>query len=408
MTTLPPNHPPPGPGAEEILALIRQRALPLPPEQVSLDQAGGRTLREPVCAPEDQPAFDRSAFDGFAIRLDDPSARFQVVDVIRAGQWCPRELRHGEAVQIATGGALPGPGLQVVMKEDTRRENEVVEVLRRESSRNIRFQGEDARQGQVLVEAGTVLSPGALALLASIGHTRPWVTRLPQVSHVATGNEIIPPDEAPQPGRIRDSNSTLVRAFLRRWDILPRQCRTPEEQARAKQAVQEQFASAEPPDLLLISGGASVGEHDFTRGLLEELGYTIHLARANTRPGKPLIFATRDRALAFGLPGNPLAHFVCLNLFVRAALAGLSGANGPMELLAGLLAGELNEEPSPRETWWPAHVTFGPAGPAVALLRWRSSGDLTCLARANALARVPPGYAWLAQGAAIQFIAIDT
>ena len=400
--------PPPSsaPSADEILALIRRHALPLPPEQIPLERAWGRILREPARAPEDQPAFDRSAFDGFAIRLDDPSTRFRVVDFIRAGQWRPRELQRGEAVQIATGGALPARGLQVVMKEDTRLENDALEILRRDPSRNIRFRGEDARQGRVLVEEGTGLTAGALALLASIGHARPWVTRQTLVSHIATGNEIIPPDQEPKPGQIRDSNTTLVRGFLRQWRIEPRQCRAPEDQALVRQALRDHLTNAGPPDVLLISGGASVGEHDFTRRLLEELGYTIHLARANTRPGKPLIFATKDRALAFGLPGNPLAHFVCLNLFVRAALEGLSGAKARLEFLAGRLTGELRDEPSPRETFWPARAGFGPAGLEVALLRWSSSGDLTCLAQANALARVPPGCAALPKGALVDFLSV--
>jgi molybdenum cofactor biosynthesis protein MoaC len=250
--------------AEEVLTLGRQFARPLAAESVSLEQALGRVLRAPVCAPEDQPPFDRSAMDGFAVRLDDSATRFRMVDEIRAGDWKPRSLQPGECVRMATGGALPGAGLQVVVKEDVRAVGSQVELLRRSAECHIRFRGEDARQGQELVRAGAVLSPGALALLASVGHTQPVVTRLPRALHVVTGNEIVPPDQAPARGQIRDSNSTLVRAFLSQFGIEPRQLRVPEDEVVAMSEVWSSNSEGEGIDLLLLSGGASVGEHDFT------------------------------------------------------------------------------------------------------------------------------------------------
>jgi len=390
--------------AEEVLALVRQFARPLAAESVPLDRALGRVLRAPVCAPEDQPTFDRSAMDGFAVRLDDPATQFRVVDETRAGDWKPRSLQRGECVRIATGGALPADGLQVVMKEDARAADDQVEVLRRGTERNIRFRGEDARQGQELVPIGTVLSPGALALLASVGHTQPLVTRLPRVLHVATGNEIVPPDKTPACGQIRDSNSTLVRAFLSQFGILPHQLRVPEEEATAQPEVRSSISEGDGVDLVLLSGGASVGEHDFTRRLLADLGWTILVSKTATRPGKPLIFATRGAALAFGLPGNPLAHFVCLNLYVRAALAAFSGRSTEPLFQHGLLAAELATEGNARETYWPAHCRVGDGVPALTPLRWASSGDLTSLATANALIRVFAGCGKLASSAPVEFV----
>ncbi|MCC6823636.1 MAG: molybdopterin molybdotransferase MoeA, partial [Verrucomicrobia subdivision 3 bacterium] len=257
--------------SSEVLQLLREICLPLAVERVALPNAGGRVLCEPICAPEDQPAFDRSSVDGFAVRRDDAAARFRVVDEIRAGDWKPRQLQPGEAVRIATGGALPSDGLQVVLRDDAEREGEFLSVLRRDDERNIRFRGEDARAGQVLIEPGIWLYPGTLGLLASVGCAQPLVTRLPRVLHLATGNEIVPPEEQPQRGQIRDSNSTLVRAFLEQWRIQPTQLRVPEDEAAARTALE---SSAHEADLILISGGASVGEHDFTRHLLEQFGFT--------------------------------------------------------------------------------------------------------------------------------------
>ncbi len=387
--------------AQEVVALVRQTCRVLSSERVPLESALGRVLREPVCALEDHPAFDRSAVDGYAIRLDDPGTRFEVVDEIRAGDWKPRSLRPGQSVRIGTGGAIPCEGLQVAMKEDVALEGSAIRLVRREAERNIRFRGADARQGQVLVEAGAVLQPGALALLASAGHTRPLVTRLPRVVHATTGNELVPPDQTPSQGRIRDCNSALVRTFLGLRGIPVEQSRLPEDEPAVRDAM---GPVADHADLLLTSGGASVGDHDFTRRLLEELGYAILVSKTRTRPGKPLIVATRGDALAMELPGNPLAHFVCLNLFVRAALDALAGRPAEPLFARGVLGAAIDGDANARETFWPARCRQ--EGPAASLtpLRWLNSGDITSLATANGLIRVPGGSGRIPAGAEVDFV----
>jgi molybdopterin molybdotransferase len=390
-------------GAADVLALLAELCRPLETERVPLAAAAGRVLRESVCAPEDQPAFARSAVDGYALRLDDASTAFRIVDEIRAGDWKPRTLQPGEAVGIATGAALPGEGLQVVMKEDASAAGGLVTLHCRDQERNIRSRGEDARAGQELVATGTVLAPGALGLLASVGCAQPLVTRLPRVRHLATDNEIVPPEQTPGPGQIRDSNSTLVRVFLGRFGIAPGQQRIGEDEGRARAELEDPAGGYAGADLWLVSGGASVGEHDFTKRLLAQLGFTILVHKTTARPGKPLIVAQRGRTLALGLPGNPLAHFVCLNLYVRAALEawGGQGRGGPFEM--GVLAADLTVGGQGRETFWPAQWRW--AGGAVALtpLRWRNSGDLTALAAANALIRVAAGAGRLASGSLVEF-----
>lgn len=394
----------PAASASDVRALVHRLCHPLAPERVALAEACGRVLREPVTAPEDQPPFDRSSVDGFAVRQEDRAGTFRIVDEIRAGEWKPRVLHCGEAVRIATGAALPGAGLRVVMKEDARVEAGQVTVLRWDGERNIRFRGEAARAGQVLVEAGAVLSAGALGLLASVGAARPLVTRLPRVVHLATGNEIVPPEQTPARGQIRDSNSTLVRAFLGGWGIVPEQERIPEDEAALRLAIGRQPSST---DLLLISGGASVGEHDFTRRMLETAGFTIHISRTTARPGKPLIVARRGGTLAFGLPGNPLAHFVCLHLYVRAALEAWSGQSARAAFTPGVLAAELEAGGNARETFWPAHWHLEAGTAMLTPLRWHSSGDLTALATASAILRVPSGAEPLVRGQRVEFLRAD-
>lgn len=386
--------------ADVVIDLVRRACGVLGEESVPLAAARGRVLRRAVVAAEHLPPFDRSSVDGFAVRMDDAGSRFQVIDEIRAGAWKPLALKAGEAVRVATGGAIPSEGLQVLMKEDVRAENGSVTVMRRDAERNIRFRGEDARKGQELVPAGSVLKPGALGLLASAGCVTPVVTRLPVVLHLATGDEIVGPAESPLPGQIRDSNSTLVQAFLAEWGIVPNQRRVGEDEA----AIWDALNGAEHPDLLLISGGASVGEHDFTQRLLQRAGFQIDVSKTTARPGKPLIVARRDQTLAFGLPGNPLAHFVCLNLYVRAALESWSGQACRSAFERGYLAGELEAGASQRETFWPARWRLDQGRPSVVPLRWSSSGDITSLSEANALIRVAAGALRLAVGAQIEFL----
>lgn len=394
-------HPPTGVLAAEVIALVRAHTVAVPPVPMDLDEACGGVLREPVVAPEDQPAFDRSAMDGYAVRMDDPGPAHRIVDRIRAGEWKPRTLALGEAVQVATGAALPDAGLRVVPKENVRLGAGIVEILQSTASHHIRFRGEAARRGQELLRPGSVLNPGALSLLASLGCVRPLVSRPLRVAHLVTGNEIVPPDRTPGPGQIRDSNSVLVRSFLRGWKVQLSQRPLPEDEALVQQEIAHPSIGVANADLLLVSGGASVGEHDFTRRLLEGLGFTIHLAKTNTRPGKPLLFGVRGTALAFGLPGNPLAHFVCLNLFVRTALDGLTGAPASPMFREGTLATVWQDEPSPRETLWPARMEPGSGTVALTPLPWTSSGDLTPLAAANAILRIPPDSPTLPAGSAV-------
>jgi molybdopterin molybdotransferase len=392
--------------ASEVLTLARRLAQPLGTERILLRDAVGRVLRESLRAPEDQPAFDRSSMDGYAVRRDDTAAAFQIVDEIRAGDWKPRELQPGEAVRISTGGALPGKDLKVIMSEDAEVQDGMLRVKGGDDDLHIRFRGEDARAGQMLVEERTLLHAGAITLLASLGCTSPLVTRLPRVLHLATGNEIVPPEQLPARGQIRDSNSSLVRAFLRSWNVEPVQLRVSEDESEASKSLADALPGI---DLLLISGGASVGEHDFTQRLLESFGFAIHVSKTTARPGKPLIFAQSQHGFAFGLPGNPLAHYVCLNLYVRALLEGLAGRSvaSLSDFHTGLLASDFTADANSRETYWPARWALDAGAVLLTPLSWSSSGDLTALAMANALVRVTVGARSWERGRQVEFLFTD-
>jgi len=388
---------------DEAMAEISSHCRPLPAVGAPLAEAFGRVLRETVRAPEDLPPVDRSTRDGYAIRADDASETFCVVDTIHAADWKPRQLKSGEAVRVATGAALPCEGLRVAMQEHVERDGDKLHVLRRENSTNIRLRGEDVRQGQPLVSAGIKLDAGALALLAMVGYVEPLVSPRLRVFHFTTGDEIIPPSQTPKPGQIRDSNSILIRSLLQNFPCDVEQAHLPEDFETAKQLISTINHQLSTINLLLVSGGASVGEKDFTRPLLEMLGFEIVFSQVNVRPGRPLIFGVHGNRIAFGLPGNPLSHFVCFRFAVATALACLAGGEPP-KFLRGQLAGKLDDKPCPRETLWPARWEWNDATPQLRLLPWASSGDITCLTAANALVRVPAHCAGLEDGAKVDFL----
>jgi molybdopterin molybdotransferase len=375
---------------DEVWELLRREVCVREAGPLDLAEAVGGVLREEVRAPEDQPAFDRSAVDGFVLRAEDVAEEFRVVGEIRAGDGARREFGVGEALRIATGAAVPDGG-EVVMLEDAVETEGVVRFSKRGRD-HVRRRGEDARAGDVIVASGSKLGAGAIALLASAGWVRPRVTRALDVLHVATGNEIVPAENRPGGGQVRDSNSPLVAAWGRERGLRLRQNRVGEEAEVLRRAIEGHR------DLLLVSGGASVGGHDCTEEVLDAAGFEILVTKVAVRPGKPLIVARRGEEWAFGLPGNPLSHFVCLHVFVGAALAAMRGGPVEPQLWGGRVSSAIKG--NPRETWWPAVEEREGLRP----LRWASSGDLTALAGADVLVRVPAS--GLAVGAEAGFIRV--
>lgn len=375
---------------EEVWDLLRGHVSPREAVESEFTDALDAVLREDVKAPEDQPAFDRSAVDGFVVRADDRSESFRVVGDIRAGDGHRHTLAAGQAVRIATGAAVP-ESCEVIMLEDAEESGDMVRFARRGRD-HVRRRGEDAKAGDVIASAGSLIGAGTIGLLASVGCVRPKVTRCLDALHVATGNEIVGAEQSPAAGQVRDSNSPLVAAWARSRGLRIRQKRVGEDADSLRRAIEGHR------DLLLVSGGASVGGHDCTEEVLDAAGFEILVTKVAVRPGKPLIIGRRGGEWAFGLPGNPLSHFVCLHVFVDAAMSMMRGGPTAPVLrkarVSSWIAG------NPRETWWPAVEEADGLRP----LPWASSGDLTALATADALVRVPSS--GLAAGAEAGFIRV--
>jgi len=389
---------------DEARKIIAEKTPSLGAEKVQLDDALGRVLREPVIADTDQPPFDRSAMDGYAIRADDKSETFKIITLIQAGDTPAVSLQPGECARIFTGAPIPPNGGIVIRQEDTLVADQVMRITERAAKTHIRKKGEEVKAGTILIQPGQLLRPVDLSVMAGVGHTQVSVSRKPRVLHLSSGNELVKPDQIPKPGQIRDSNSILIKSLVAQsgGEIAGH--------LHAGDHLEEILHAARsfPPayDILLFSGGASVGDFDYAATTLEQLGFTIHFRQVSVRPGKPLIFATKDRQIAFGLPGNPVSHFVTFHLFVRAAIRKLQNLEPLEECHSAILSADQNELPNPRETYWPASFDHSISPSGLLPLQQESSGHLASLLRAEALIKIPANSAPMAKGQVVTFLPV--
>jgi molybdopterin molybdotransferase len=299
----------------------------LPAENVQLLQARGLALAQDVRARFDSPPFDNSAVDGYAVRSADAAVgrSFRVVDEAPAGRPAKRRVGEGEAVKIFTGGVIPEGADAVVMVENTSGWGEEFE-LKKEASpgQNVRRGGEDAREGDVILERGTEIGPPEIALAATQGYGELPVYRRPRVVVLSTGTELVDPGSRDlERGEIYDSNSFAVISQAREIGAEARRVSAASDEANViRDAVK---GALETADVVVTSGGVSVGERDLVKGTMLELGVEQIFWGVRFKPGKPLFFGMRGDVRLFGLPGNPVSAMVCFELFVRPALMKMMG-----------------------------------------------------------------------------------
>ncbi|MFY8217281.1 MAG: molybdopterin molybdotransferase MoeA, partial [Chthoniobacterales bacterium] len=357
------------------------RVHPLPFETVALDQGNNRVVCRDICAISDQPAFAQSAMDGFAFAESTPT-RCMITATVAAGDSARTQVNPGEAIRILTGGMIPSGTHAIARQEDCEIDGGFVSLRAAsplEAGRFIRSQGEVFKAGEVVLPADSATTPGAMALLASAGVSTIEVHGRATALHLVTGDEIVPAGTPLMPGQTYDSNGPMMRAF---FDNARVGCRVIALGDNADSL--EEIVTTATDSIVLLSGGSGPGDHDHTTTALDNAGFTIHANRINSRPGKPLIFATRGAQIAFGLPGNPLAHWVCFHAFVRRAIDRLHGI-APRNLIPTTLIEPINDAGDGRRTWTPARMDWSSGALNVHPLPWKHSGDLTPLRTADAL-----------------------
>ena len=378
----------------EAIKLVLQHTTSLEPESVALSDAMDRVLAEDIIADCDLPPFDRAQMDGYAVRAEDVSttpARLAIVGESAAGSGWHHEMKAGEAVRIMTGAPVPVGADAVQQVELTRESDGQVEILERvDSGRSIVRRASEIKAGETVLRAGEDISAAMIATLASFGYAKVKVGRRPRVAVMATGSELVDVDQKPGADQIRDSNNYTIAAYAAlAGAAVERMPLAVDDTEGLKRQIAEAAARA---DMLVTSGGVSMGVYDFTKAALRELGAEIFFERVALRPGKPTVFARLGDTLVFGLPGNPVSVAVTFNLFARTALRVMQGAKEPaLKEETAVLARDLKGSIE-RESYLPAVLRTDDKGILVAEpLKWGGSSDFVAFARATALIDLPAG-----------------
>jgi molybdopterin molybdotransferase len=390
----------------EVAAARRGRAGSAPrSEKITLLDALGRVLAEQVAADRDYPPFPRATRDGFAVRAADaaaPSGGLELIGEIKAGDAFSKEIRAGQAVQIMTGAAVPAGADAVVMVEHTRRAGNRVEVERAiERGQNIVPRGSEIRGGQTVLAPGQRLGYAELALLAQVGCNRVEVFRRPRVAILSTGDEVVELDRQPGPFQIRNSNGLSLAAQTAMAGAEPVPLgnaadRPDELRAKIEAGLQE--------DILVLSGGVSMGKYDFVETVLGQLGAEFYFDAVAIRPGRPAVFGVcRDR-LVFGLPGNPVSTMVTFELLVLPAIDLVGGtAPRPLPLFRAKLEQAVRQKAAVTH-FLPAQLAWTTGEPVVRELPWQGSGDVGAVAQANCFLVVPASKLEWAEGEWIEVL----
>jgi molybdopterin molybdotransferase len=388
---------------EEAQRLIIERAKPLPVETVPLEEAAGRVLAEAARAAVDLPPFASSAMDGFALRASDSPGRLEIVARIAAGVPAPRALEPGEAMAIATGGVVPeGADAVIPIEYVVEHDNEVEIPEPVALGANVRPRGGDARSGDVVVEPGVRLDAARLGALAAAGIAEVACFARPRAAVVATGTELRPPGEPLGPGEVYEANGLILATQLE--SVGAEVARAPavaDDEAAHRDALERGLEA----DVLVTSGGVSVGPHDLVRRIEADLGVEEVFWRVAVKPGKPVAFGVRGSTLVFGLPGNPVSSLVAFELFVRPAVLALQGLADPLPgFEPGRLAAALRRNPERDQLVRARTSADGGEARELEPLTGQESHMIARAAAADALVLVPRGEGELPAGAAVRYL----
>jgi len=367
-------------------------------QRLLLQQCHGRVLAADVPSRIDLPPFDRSAVDGYALPAGEEQSEYELLETVAAGRPGRAGVLPGTAVKVMTGAPLPAGTARVAMIEYAHETNGRVRIDRHPGESNLRRRGEDLRAGQTLLQKGQALGALEIAALKACGVSEVDAVVPPRIFVISTGDELVDRLEDLSPGKIINSNGPLLRGLAEEHDLIVEgQMVVGDDPAKIEDALRRAVQVA---DIVLLSGGVSVGDYDYVPGVMKNLGFTIHFNRIAVKPGKPTTFATSEGKVIFGLPGNPVAVYVMFHLMVLRAVARLSGRrSSPVELLVKM-GPSYHRGSGARLAFIPARITDDGS---VETVDYHGSGHLTALVGADGFVVVPQGVTKIEAGEPVRF-----
>lgn len=378
--------------------IVMNAVRPLGAERVALDEALNRILAEDVRSDIDMPPFDKSAMDGYACRRADLGGELAVIETIPAGSPPEQSIGKNQCAKIMTGAVIPEGADCVIMVEFTENPTEnTVRFTGNKTADNICFKGEDVKGGDIVLRKGQKIRPGHIAVLASVGCARPMVACRPKVGIVATGNELVEPSAVPGVSEIRNSNSYQLTAQIADIGAVPKYYGIAEDTREAIAGMlKEAYAEC---NVILISGGVSMGELDLVPEILKRSGFKLLFETIAIKPGKPTVFGISHSVFCFGLPGNPVSTFVLFDLLVKPFLYKMMGHEFEPSCIKMPLGQAIVRKRTERDSWLP--VKLGDSG-RVMPIDYHGSAHIGALCSADGLICIPSGIGELEEGTMVR------
>ncbi len=377
---------------EEALHIVAQHTTVLGTEKIPFLQSQHRILAEDIISDIDMPPFDKSAVDGYACRKEDLDKKLRVIEVIQAGQYPQKEIQAGECTQIMTGAPVPKVADTIVMVEDTSVENQLVTVLKKGSKSNISIKAEDVQKGQKVLEKGIVLKAQHIAILASVGYAEVLVYKQPSLGILSTGDELVEPQQKPAKGQIRNSNGHQLLMQVEQCGAKANYygiAKDTEEDTYEKLSL-----ALKENDIVLLSGGVSMGEFDFVPEIMKKLGIEILFDSIAVKPGKPTTFGVMKEKRCFGLPGNPVSSFFQFELLVKPLIFGMMGMKNAIKELSLPMGEDYCRKRAGRKAYFPIQIVDGKVFP----IKYHGSAHIHALSFADAFTSIPLGVECLKKG----------
>lgn len=341
---------------EEALKIIRNETFNLETEIIPLQDSVQRILAQDVFSDVDMPPFNKSAMDGFACRRSDLGSRLEVIETVRAGDIPEKPVGIKQCVKIMTGGKVPEGADCVIMVEHTVKEGDgYIRFTGEKTAVNIAFKGEDLKNGNMVLSKGKLIGPQHIAMLASAGYSMPRVYRQPKVAVMTTGDEIVEPGIKPEGTCIRNSNGPQLVAQIKRAGAIPGYLGiVKDDPGKTDSAIK---SAIKGNDLIIITGGVSMGDYDFVPSVLKKNGFRLFFEKVAVKPGRPTVFGRKENVFIFGLPGNPVSSFTIFELMVKVLLYGLMGHEyNPPEIRLPI-GSDYSRKKADRVAWTPANIS---------------------------------------------------